>query len=262
MMSHRRRVRREPALLTTLVLAAASAAFSAAPQPDEIVETQLAADRDARESQTRIDKVRDDTRESAARYAQALAEAESFDKYNAQLTVQLRSQEAEIASIDKQLNDIEVTNREVQPLMRQMTDTLYQFVTLDVPFLLEERLRRAQTLKDMIDRADVSISEKYRRILEAYQIELEYGRTLEAYEGRLGEGDDARAVQFVRLGRVSLMYRTHDGSESGYWDAEARRWVAAEKYAHGIEEASRIARRQGAPDLLSVPVPAPREIGS
>ena len=73
-----------------------------------------------------------------------------------------------------------------------------------------------------MDRADVTISEKYRRILEAYQIELEYGRTLDAYEGRLGAGADARTVEFVRLGRVTLMYRTLDGSETGYWEPARR----------------------------------------
>jgi len=249
---------RSGVFLCVAVLASASA--FGAPAPDDVVETQRVADRKAAESQARIDTIRDATRESAARYAQALADAESFEKYNTQLSAQLRSQEAEIASIQKQLGGIEVTNREVQPLMKQMAETLHQFVSLDVPFLLDERLRRTQSLRDMIDRADVSISEKYRRILEAYQIELEYGRTLEAYEGRLGEGEDARTVQFVRLGRVSLMYRTHDGSETGYWDAERKEWVAAPEYAHGIAEAWRIARKQGAPDLLTVPVPAAKEV--
>ena len=71
----------------------------------------------------------------------------------------------------------------------------------------------------MMSRADVTISEKYRRILEAYQVELDYGRTLEAYEGKLGSGDDARTVQFLRVGRVALLYQTLDGKETGYWDA-------------------------------------------
>jgi hypothetical protein len=108
----------------------------------------------------------------------------------------------------------------------------------------------------------VTISEKYRLILEAYQIELEYGRTLEAYEGRVGDGDAAKIVEFVRLGRISLMYQTLDGKETGYWDANAKQWVVDNDYARAVAEARRVAKKDGAPDLLTVPVPAPQEVGS
>ena len=87
--------------------------------------------------------------------------------------------------------------------MQKMLDTLEQFVALDVPFLLEERSEpRRELLEEMMARADVTLSEKYRRIVEAYQVEMDYGRTIEAYEGKLGDGDDARTVQFLRVGRV------------------------------------------------------------
>ena len=84
-----------------------------------------------------------------------------------------------------------------------------------MPFLLEERRKRIAGLRDIMNRADVSLSEKYRRVVEAYQIEMDYGRTIEAYDGRLGEGDDARTVQFLRIGRVVLMYQTLDGRRDG-----------------------------------------------
>jgi hypothetical protein len=118
------------------------------------------------------------------------------------------------------------------------------------------------TLKEIMGRADVAISEKYRRILEAYQIELEYGRTFDAYEGSMGDGATARTVQFIRLGRVSLMYRTLDGSEVGYWDAQQKTWVQDNTYADIVREALAVARKEGAPDLIRVPVPAPTEVRS
>jgi hypothetical protein len=133
---------------------------------------------------------------------------------------------------------------------------------MDVPFLFEERTNRVKSLQELMPRADVAISEKYRRIIEAYQIELEYGRTLEAYEGRIEDGAGVRTVDFVRLGRVSLMYQTLDGAETGYWNAQEKKWVVDNSYAEAVAEARRVARKDGAPDLLKVPVPAPQEVRS
>jgi septal ring factor EnvC (AmiA/AmiB activator) len=206
-------------------------------------------------AQQNINNAVDQTQELNNQYAQALAELDSLNKYNEQLQQQVTAQEQEMASIQTQLTEIETTNREVLPLMERMVTTLEQFVQADIPFYLEERTKRVNDLKDLMVRADVAISEKYRRILEAYQIELDYGRALETYEGELSEG---RTVQFVKLGRVSLMYQTLDGSETGYWDAQAKNWVQAPEYADNIAEALSVARNDGAPDLLRVPVPAPQ----
>ena len=229
---------------------------------DSLINSQAAVDAEAAASQERINEIRDQTQDAAAKYAQALAEAESMEKYNKQLGSQVADQQKEMASIEKQLLEIETTNREVQPLMQNMVNTLERFVALDVPFLLEERTNRVKGLQDLMARADVAISEKYRRIIEAYQIELEYGRTLETYEGRIQDASGVRTVNFVRLGRISLMYQTLDGAETGYWNAQEKQWVVDNNYAHAVSEARRVARKDGPPDLLRVPVPAPQEVRS
>jgi len=204
----------------------------------------------------------DAAQDPGSRYAQAIGDVQSLERFNRLLEDQVKSQEEEVASIQRQLVEIETTNREVQPLMQQMVNTLDRFVQLDVPFLLEERTAVVNNLKRLMDRADVSTSEKYRLILEAYQTELEYGRTLESYEGHLGTGADARTVEFARLGRISLMYRTLDGSETGYWDAEKKDWVKDPGLRRAVEEAIRVAKGDGPPELLIVPVPAPQEVRS
>lgn len=223
------------------------------------VNAQSETDAAAAASQQRINDTVDRTQTLGGQYAQTMAEVDSLNQYNEQLQSQIDSQEAEMASIQTQLTEIETTNREVMPLMERMVATLDQFVAADLPFLKEERTTRVNNLKDIMGRADVAISEKYRRILEAYQIELDYGRTLEAYEGLLGDGADAKTVQFVKLGRVSLMYQTLDGLETGYWDAQAKTWVIDESYTENVRDALSVARQEGAPDLLRVPVPAPQE---
>lgn len=100
-------------------------------------------------------------------------------------------------------------------------------------------------------------AERYRRLLEAYQIELDYGKTMVSYKGKL---EDGREADFVRVGRVSLLYRTADGEESGYWDAQQKKWVVANEYNKAIEIAVLIATKESAPDLIMVPVPAPQEV--
>jgi hypothetical protein len=100
-------------------------------------------------------------------------------------------------------------------------------------------------------------AERYRRLLEAYQIELDYGRTMISYKGKL---EDGREADFVRVGRVSLLYRTADGEEAGYWDAQQKKWVVANEYNKAVEIAVLIATKESAPDLITVPVPAPQEV--
>lgn len=260
--AHRAPGSRRPAVVTTLATIATLAAAVAGAQLNQTLQAQIEVDRAAAQAQQQIDTLRDRTLDAASRYAQAMTEAESYEKYNKQLSAQVASQQDEIASIEQQLLDIETTNREVQPLMDEMVRALDQFVQLDVPFLIKERSARVNNLKNIMARADVTISEKYRLILEAYQIELEYGRTLEAYEGTLGTGEETRTVEFVRLGRLSLMYRTLDGEETGYWDAVQKQWVVDNSYAEAVEQALRVANQDGAPELLTIPVPAPQEIQS
>ena len=240
-----------------LLLAALCVTNAGAQGVDQAVRADIQLNEAAARSQEQIDAQREATEDAGVQYAQYVLQADSLERFNERLGAQIRSQEAELASIEEQLAGIETTTREIQPLMETMVASLRRFVSLDIPFNIEQRMARVQRLEDTLARADAAISEKYRLILEAYQIELEYGRTLEAYEGFLGEGDDSRAVMFIRLGRIALMYRTEDGSEVGYWDRNQGIWVEANEYLEEVEEALRIARQEGAPDLLVVPVPAP-----
>jgi uncharacterized protein (DUF3084 family) len=226
------------------------------------VTEQARADKEAVGSQERVSELDDETQKLLAQYRTALGEKDSIQAYSEQLAIQVQSQVADIESIERQLEEVETTAREVVPLTQKMLDTLENLVELDVPFLIEERRKRMQSLQSVMARADVSLSEKYRRVLEAYQIEMEYARTLEAYEGRLGDGADARTVQFLRVGRVSLLYQTLDGSETGYWDAKNRSWVPANDYRRAFEQGIGVAKKLTAPDLIHVPVPSPKRSAS
>jgi uncharacterized membrane-anchored protein YhcB (DUF1043 family) len=191
--------------------------------------------------------------DAATRYAQILADADITARYNATIEAQLRSQQSEFASLQAELAGMDATAAEVQPMLQKMFDGLESFVAADVPFLAKERSQRVSRLRDLMSDADKSAGEKFRRILEAYTIEMEYGRTMDAYHDTLADG---READFVRLGRISLMYRTADGNEVGYWDQQKKAWVSAPEYKRSVEVALRIAKQTTAPDLITVPVPA------
>jgi len=225
------------------------------------ISTSVENNRQEADVQKRIDALSDKTRALLEEYHVVSRELESLSVYNDHLARLVQSQENEKASIRKQMKDMELTQREIVPLMLRMVEQIEAFIDLDQPFLPEERRMRVAHLRELMDRADISVGEKYRRVLEAYQIEMEYGRTIEAYRGELDSNGQTRTVDFLRVGRVGLYYQTLDRRESGYWDASAKAWQALPtRYTLPIRTGLRIARKQAAPDLLRLPVAAPAEM--
>lgn len=250
--------RRAAAMAVGVGSAVLVAALAWAADPEKVkaaISEQVKTEQAAAATQKRIEQLDDETTKASADYRQMLAEAQSLKSYNDQLAGQVKSQQDQIQDQSRQLEEIQTTSREVLPMMTKMLDTLTQFVKLDLPFLPDERATRVSQLQDMMSRADVSTSEKYRRLVEAYQIEMEYGRTVEAYEGMV----DNKTVEFLRVGRVSLMYQTLDGKETGYWDVDAKKWLKDNDYKESVTAGLKVARKQSAPDFLTVAIHAPKE---
>jgi hypothetical protein len=141
--------------------------------------------------------------------------------------------------------------------MTEMVDTLGKFVDLDLPFLPDERTLRLRMLNELKSRSDVATAEKYRRIIEAYQIESEYGRTIEAYRASIELEAGQRIVDVLRVGRIALLYRGLEGNIAGFWDQESNKWQSLpDEYDAALRRGIMIARKQAAPDLLELPVRA------
>jgi len=225
---------------------------------NDAINTEQATNNTAIQSQKTIDKLSDKTQKMLEQYRSASHQTKTLITYNKHLKDLLNSQETEKTSLEQQLKDIENTQREIIPLILRMLDNLDQFITLDLPFLPEERKQRLSKLKAMMVRADVTHAEKFRRIIEAYQIENDYGNTIEAYRADLTLNDVSSSVDFLRLGRVALYYQRFDGSETGYWNKEQKQWQALPSdYRNAIRNGLRMARKETAPDLLTLPIPVP-----
>jgi hypothetical protein len=239
--------------------ATAPPAGSPAEALDEAVEIRGRANAELLVTQGMIETLSDATDNLLTQYQAALRQQESLRIYNRQLESLLAAQETERASLEEQIDQVELVSRDVTPLMLRMIDALSTFVSLDVPFLEGERAERILDLQKLMHRADVTEAEKYRRIMEAYQIENEYGRTIEAYRSTLARDDKEVTVNFLRVGRIALVYQTLDESEAGVWNQDSRRWEPLEaSFRSAIREGLRIARKQTAPDLIRLPLPAPK----
>jgi hypothetical protein len=238
------------------VLLAASVGTPAVADLDEVVGQRMSVNDEAAASQQQIDKISAENDDAIGQYRSALQRIDALRSYNHQMEQLITSQEEEMAGFRGEIDSIELVVREVTPLMLAMIDALENFVALDVPFLIEERQGRLENLNKLMTRADITDAERYRRILEAYQIENEYGRTIETRQGELELEGQTRQVDFLRVGRLTYLYQTLDGSETGVWDHANGTWNDSPESRTAVRKGIRIARKQAAPDLLKLPVPA------
>jgi hypothetical protein len=228
---------------------------------EDVVEERVEGNQSGVASQKRIDGIADETDSLAIQYRTVIHQIDALRIYNRQVENLIASQDEEIADFGQQIDEVELVGRQVTPLMLGMIGALENFVELDVPFLEEERSKRIAALRELMERSDVTDAERYRRILEAYQIENEYGRTIEAYEGELTLNGSARTVDYLRVGRVVFIYQTRDETEAGVWDQENREWkLLGADSRSAIRQGLRIARKQAAPDLLRLPVPSAKVV--
>lgn len=244
-------------ILTTLVLIA-SQAFAEPPKKvlEKAAAVQAKSDDAGRASQKKVDAYADKTDSDLREYKATLKQIENMKAYNQQMRDLIESQVTEMSSIKEKMKNVSNLKKEVLPLVAKMADSIKEFVKLDVPFLKEERAKRMAEIDLLMSRADVSTSEKFRRVLEAYQIENEYGRTIEAYNGKVtSPSGDEISVEFLRVGRLALMYRGLDGKSFGRWDKVTSKFVDLERtYKSALKDGLRVAKKQKAPTLLTVPV--------
>ena len=237
------------ALLLTLSTSASAATLN------DIYQVAQTMNQEAKRSQAKIDSLTEETRRLLSEYKTVLKEIEGLRVYNRQLEKQISNQEQEMTDLANAIDDVTVIERQITPLMLRMIDGLEQFVDLDMPFLLEERNDRIDRLREMMDRADVAVSEKFSQVMRAYQIENEYGRTMETYGDTIVVGGNERIVDVLKVGRVALVYQTPDGEETGMYNKNSGEFEpVGDEYQASVRQGIRMARQQATQDMFSIPV--------
>ncbi len=227
---------------------------------DEVLGVREATTLDGKNSQIKIDEIKDDTRDLLSQYKRVMKVVDGLKVYNLQQERLIRNQNAELAELAKSIDSVTVIERQIGPLIERMIDNLAKFVELDVPFLMNEREERIAFLQETLDRADVSVAEKFSQVMQAYQVENAYGSTIEAYTDMIDVGGSKTSVDMLKWGRVSLVFQTLNGETTGVWDNEKREWVIlGDEFRTGVRDALRIARKTQTADLVKLPVRAAGE---
>ena len=227
---------------------------------DRLIQAETTRIQQAQATQDEIDGIVAQTRTLAEEYRAVIKEVDGLRVYNTLLDRQIADQETELSNLRTSIDQVQVIERQILPLLTRMIEGLERFVELDVPFLLDERTERVEGLTQLLERADVTAAEKFRVVMEAWQIENDYARTIYTYTDELDVGGSTREVDVLQIGRVALLYQTPDGAQSGAWDQRTRQWLpVGNEFRNSIREGIRLARNQVAPDLLLLPITPPEE---
>ncbi|MGM0915176.1 MAG: DUF3450 domain-containing protein [Pseudomonadota bacterium] len=224
----------------------------------ELLQEAGDAQRAQAELQQRIDAADDASREMLAELRRLEAATRRLEARSDTLAPRLERQAQQLDAREAALDTLAETRETLPEVEQALTRRLGTWVEGDLPFLKEERLARAEGLEKGMTDPDTATAERLDHLLAAWRSELDYGRELDAWRGTLGQGEQRREVDFLRLGRVGLYYLTADGREGAVWRSDAKRWQALDEAArvelrHGL----RIARDQRAPELLTLPVSHP-----
>jgi predicted RNase H-like nuclease (RuvC/YqgF family) len=214
----------------------------------------------AKKSQVTVDRIADQTDGLLQEFKQVNKQIESLRVYNSQLERQIVSQKRMMVELEESIENATVIERGISPLMANMLDGLEDFVGLDMPFKLERRQQAIAELYVNLDSAKFSAAEKFRQILEVYDIESDYSLSMEAYTDQIDLNGDGSLVevQILRIGRVALTYQSKDKSKVGVWDKNSKSWQPlGSEYRRAIDQAIRIAVKLAPQDVIEVPITAP-----
>jgi len=212
-------------------------------------------------SQKRIDGIADQTDKVTGEYHKERKATETLKAFNDRLRRTVTAQEEAKLQLLQSIEDASLIERQIVPLMTRMIDGLDEFVELDLPFKQEERKARIERIRSYLTNANISAAERFRQVLAAYTTESDYGNTIDVYTDELSLSAGTLTVNILQVGRTGLYYQTLDGTQSGYWDKNAKAWVDLDaSHNAGINKAIRITQGKEPKDLMRLPIAAPEAI--
>ncbi len=199
--------------------------------------------------------------------AQRQALAEEYDRLkeeneqlafaNANLTQKRGDLEKSIQDLTREKEEAQRIRTELAPFLKELLNRLKSLVTSDIPFLSRERNDRLARLEVILDDPDITIAEKYRKMMEALFVEAEYGNTVEVYREKIVVDGAEVLADIFRMGRVALFFLALDRENAGIFDVAANQWHTLDKTrVPAIEAVVEMAAKHRPMEVVALPLGA------
>ena len=232
------------------------ASLSIADTLTDIQRTGSAKVIEGKASQNRVDRLSATTQGQLREYRLLQKQIEGLETYNKQLSKQIQNQQELIKKYDTSISEVASIERQMTPLVVKMVKSLTDFIELDMPFHMTERRERLSRMEENLVAADINVAEKFRQIIEAYQIENEYGRKVDSYQDIAIIDGVGFEVDVLRVGRIALVSQTKDTTITAAWDNNTKSWQRLDNsvYRNAVREGLKMANKQAPIGMLVLPI--------
>lgn len=190
-----------------------------------------------------------------AEYDSLEADQKRLLEYRQQLLEELQSSGERIAHLEGRIEAIEKISEKLIPFLEEVYRKLADSVDEGLPFLQEERSERLDSLDKTLGDPEITMGEKFRKVMEALSIEAEYGNTVEVYQDMIDLGDNEVLVNIFRLGKISLFFESLDLATTGYYNPAKNQWERLPRAANrDIRMAVEIGSKQRPADIVTLPL--------
>lgn len=209
-------------------------------------------------SQERVNRLSATTQSQLREYRLLQKQIEGLETYNKQLGKQIQNQQELIKKYEASISEVASIERQMSPLVVKMVKSLSDFIELDMPFHMTERRERLSQMDENLVAADINVAEKFRQIIEAYQIENEYGRKVDSYQDIAVIEGVGYEVDVLRVGRIALVSQTKDTTITAAWDNNTKSWQRLDNsvYRNAVREGLKMANKQAPIGMLVLPISA------
>lgn len=160
-----------------------------------------------------------------------------------------------IAAMKAEMVTIERISAELFPYLEDLLEAIDQQIDRDLPYLKAERHQRVRAAHESLNDQNVSIGQKFQRVMGVLMAEVEHGNSVDVGPKKIYLEKQQVLVDVLRLGRLSLFCQTPDRRTAGYFNPAQNAWQPLPpRYNAAIHAAIEIASKQRSAELLTLPL--------